>query len=98
MKIKLCGMRFDSSFGASNNYAWTGTYNGDNNAYNVNSNGNTNNNNQNNSFAVPAALFGTCILRDTVNKKGFRISVLRNIGCYYFADILEIKNLCDREI
>lgn len=98
MKIKSCGMRFDSSFSASNNYAWTGTYNGNsNNAWIVNSNGNTNNNNQSNSYVVPAALFGTCILRDTVNKKGFRISVLRNIGCYYFADSLEIKNLCDGE-
>lgn len=98
MKIKLCGMRFDSSFGASNNYAWTGTYNGNNNAWIVNSNGNTTNNNQNNSYVVPAALFGTCILRDTVNKKGFRISVFRNIGWQYITGILKIKNLCDGEI
>lgn len=56
MKIKFCGMRFDSSFGASNNNAWTGTYNGNNNAYNVNSNGNVNNNNQNNSYVLAPAL------------------------------------------
>ena len=44
-----------SSFGASNNYAWTGTYYGDSYAYNVYSYGNVNNYGQSNSFVVPAA-------------------------------------------
>ena len=46
------------SFGASDNYAWTGTYNGDNYAWIVYSNGSTTYDTydyQNNSYVVPAA-------------------------------------------
>ena len=44
-----------SSFGASNSYAWTGTYGGGNYAYSVSSSGSIGSSYQSNSFAVPAA-------------------------------------------
>ena len=65
----------NSSFGASNNYAWLGTYNGNNNAYYVNSSGGVNNNNQNNSYVVAPALLRTDMLRYIWQKKGVRASV-----------------------
>ena len=65
----------NSSFGASNNNAWLGTYNGSNNAYYVNSNGNVNNNNQNNSYVVAPALLRTDMLRYIWHKKGFHASI-----------------------
>lgn len=43
------------SFGASSNYAWTGTYNGGNGAWIVGSNGGTDGGNQGSSYVVPAA-------------------------------------------
>lgn len=52
--LKIAAKNY-SSFGASYNNAWTGTYNGDVNAYYVHSNGDTYNYSQNHSFAVPAA-------------------------------------------
>ena len=44
-----------SSFSASYNYAWTGTYNGNSHAWIVDSNGSTDSSNQSNSYVVPAA-------------------------------------------
>lgn len=44
-----------SSFGASGNYAWTGTYDGYDNACNVGSYGNVYNGNQSHSYVVPVA-------------------------------------------
>lgn len=44
-----------SSFGASYDYAWTGTYGGNGYAYNVYSNGNVNYSDQSHSYVVPAA-------------------------------------------